>query len=53
MAFGLGVLRLQPDIFWSMTLTEVFMAYKGYFRIEHHRQQRQVMDELMRLYPDK
>lgn len=30
MRIGLGHLRLQPDVFWRMTLTEFFTAVDGY-----------------------
>jgi uncharacterized phage protein (TIGR02216 family) len=31
MTFGLGVLRLSPREFWSMTPRELFLAAQGFY----------------------
>jgi uncharacterized phage protein (TIGR02216 family) len=52
MAFGLGVLRLAPRDFWSMTPRELHQAARGVFGRAVTPPSRSALDELMRAYPD-
>lgn len=53
MAFGLGVLRLAPKDFWSMTPRELFHAAEGVYGRGLAPPLRTRLDELMRLFPDQ
>jgi uncharacterized phage protein (TIGR02216 family) len=53
MALGLGVLRLPPDHFWSMTLREMTAAIQGAFPDEPQRLAKAGLDSLMQRYPDR
>lgn len=52
MAFGLGVLGLGPDAFWSMTLKEMAAAVRGVVPEAETPVGRDAMQALMRRYPD-
>ena len=52
MAFGLGVLRLSPSDFWSMTPREVFRAAEGIYGRGAGAMNRAALDALMRAFPD-
>lgn len=52
MAFGLGVLRLPPAMFWAMTLREVAAAVRG-MAPRREALGRDVLAEMMRRYPDR
>jgi uncharacterized phage protein (TIGR02216 family) len=52
MAFGLGVLRLSPRDFWSMTPRELFCATQGAFGRSPNAPSRSALDALMRAFPD-
>ncbi|MBI1981359.1 MAG: phage tail assembly chaperone [Methylocystis sp.] len=52
MAFGLGVLRLSPREFWSMTPRELFCAAEGVYGKAPGAPSRPALDELMRRFPD-
>ena len=52
MAFGLGVLRLAPKDFWSMTPRELFRAAEGVYGRAAGPPARATLDALMRLFPD-
>jgi uncharacterized phage protein (TIGR02216 family) len=53
MAFGLGVLRLGPQDFWSMTPRELFRAAEGvYGRSGGGALNRATLEALMRDFPD-
>lgn len=52
MAFGLGVLRLAPCDFWSMTPRELASAAEGVYGPERASPSRAELDELMRAFPD-
>lgn len=53
MAFGLGVLRLSPREFWSMTPRELFFAAEGVYGPAPGAPARATLDELMRRFPDQ
>jgi len=53
MAFGLGVLRLSPRDFWSMTPRELFCAAEGIYGPPRAAPSRAALDELMRDFPDE
>jgi uncharacterized phage protein (TIGR02216 family) len=53
MAFGLGVLRLPPKHFWSMTLREMAAAMRGALPDQPERLAKARLDELMQRYPDR
>lgn len=53
MAFGLGVLRLSPRDFWSMTTRELASAAEGAYERRSHPPSRAALNELMRAFPDK
>ena len=57
MAFGFGVLRLQPDAFWALTPRELVSAVEGASgRAPHSLNDtlaRSTLDHLMRAFPDK
>lgn len=53
MAFGLGVLRLAPRDFWSMTPRELFCAVEGVFGRNAGPPTRAALDALMRDFPDE
>jgi uncharacterized phage protein (TIGR02216 family) len=52
MAFGLGVLRLGPRDFWSMTPRELFHAAEGVYGHGGTCMSRSGLDALMRDFPD-
>jgi uncharacterized phage protein (TIGR02216 family) len=52
MGFGLGMLRLAPDVFWGMTLRELAAAVRGMLPVEG-KIDRAKLDHLMRKYPDR
>jgi uncharacterized phage protein (TIGR02216 family) len=52
MAFGLGVLRLGPKDFWSMTPRELFRAAEGTYGRNAGVMNRAALDALMRAFPD-
>lgn len=52
MAFGLGVLRLAPKDFWSMTPRELFCAAEGIYGRACGPPGRATLDALMRDFPD-
>ncbi|XCP57355.1 rcc01693 family protein [Methylocystis echinoides] len=52
MAFGLGVLRLGPRDFWSMTPRELFHAAEGVYGHGGTCMSRAGLDALMRDFPD-
>jgi uncharacterized phage protein (TIGR02216 family) len=53
MAFGLGVLRLSPRDFWSMTPRELASATDGVYGVKPGAPSRATLDELMRAFPDE
>ncbi|MEK4035647.1 rcc01693 family protein [Methylocystis sp. IM3] len=53
MAFGLGVLRLGPQEFWSMTPREVFHAAEGVYGRGTAAMTRAALDALMKDFPDQ
>jgi uncharacterized phage protein (TIGR02216 family) len=53
MAFGLGVLRLSPSDFWSMTPRELASAAEGVYGVKPSAPSRAALDELMRAFPDE
>ena len=54
MAFGLGVLKLPPAAFWSMTPRELEAALLGHFgrRLLAKAPNRDRLDALMAEFPD-
>ncbi|MGJ0510422.1 MAG: rcc01693 family protein [Methylocystis sp.] len=52
MAFGLGVLRLAPRDFWSMTPRELFRAAAGVYGIGDGSMSRAALDALIHDFPD-
>lgn len=52
MAFGLGVLRLAPSDFWSMTPRELQAAAEGVYGRADGPPSRTTLDALMRDFPD-
>ncbi|MBY6239753.1 phage tail assembly chaperone [Methylosinus sp. Sm6] len=52
MAFGLGVLRLSPGAFWSMTPRELAAAAEGVYGLRPRAPSRTTLDHLMRAFPD-
>ncbi|WP_256367041.1 rcc01693 family protein [Methylosinus sp. C49] len=52
MAFGLGVLRLSPHDFWSMTPLELACAAEGFYGRATIAPSRDALVELMRTFPD-
>ena len=52
MAFGLGVLRLGPRDFWSMTPRELFRAAEGFYGRGAAPMNRAALDALMQDFPD-
>jgi uncharacterized phage protein (TIGR02216 family) len=52
MAFGLGVLRLGPTDFWSMTPRELLRAAEGVYGRGAGVISRSALDALMRAFPD-
>jgi uncharacterized phage protein (TIGR02216 family) len=55
MAFGFGVLRLQPDSFWAMTPRELLSAVEGVSGVSMQDQTiaRSTLEALMRAFPDE
>jgi uncharacterized phage protein (TIGR02216 family) len=53
MAFGLGVLRLAPRDFWSMTPRELDRAAEGVYGRASRPPSRAALDEMMRDFPDR
>jgi uncharacterized phage protein (TIGR02216 family) len=55
MAFGFGVLRLQPDSFWAMTPRELLSAVEGVTGVSMQDQTiaRSTLEALMRAFPDE
>ncbi|MDJ0449053.1 rcc01693 family protein [Methylocystis sp. JR02] len=53
MAFGLGVLRLAPKDFWSMTPRELFHATEGVYGRAAGPPSRAMLDAMMREFPDR
>jgi uncharacterized phage protein (TIGR02216 family) len=51
MGFGLGVLRLSPEVFWGMTLRELAAAVNGIVPTVTATS-RLSFDALMKRYPD-
>jgi len=52
MAFGLGVLRLAPSDFWSMTPRELHAAAEGVYGRASGPPTRSALEALMRSFPD-
>jgi uncharacterized phage protein (TIGR02216 family) len=54
MRAGLGLLRLSPDVFWSMTPREFAAAIEGVSGTTSpiSAPNRSIMDDLMSRYPD-
>jgi uncharacterized phage protein (TIGR02216 family) len=54
MAAGLGLLRLRPDDFWSMTPRELQAALRALLgpSVAYEPLSRTTLTELMRLHPD-
>ena len=54
MAFGLGVLKLPPAVFWAMTPRELDAALAGHYGRDRLRQapSRAELEALMANYPD-
>jgi uncharacterized phage protein (TIGR02216 family) len=52
MAFGFGVLRHSPQIFWSMTPRELASAVEGAFGRRRQAMTRGALDALVRAFPD-
>jgi uncharacterized phage protein (TIGR02216 family) len=50
--FGLGVLRLGPRDFWTMTPRELFAASEGVFGRGARAPSRDALESLMRQFPD-
>jgi uncharacterized phage protein (TIGR02216 family) len=53
MAFGLGVLRLSPNDFWSMSPRELAAAYEGVYGAPPERADGLDLQALMLAFPDK
>jgi len=53
MAFGLGVLRLAPKDFWSMTPRELLRAAEGVYGRAETAPSRAILDALITRFPDK
>jgi uncharacterized phage protein (TIGR02216 family) len=53
MAFGLGVLRLSPNDFWSMSPRELAAAYEGVYGAPPERADGFDLQALMLAFPDK
>ena len=55
MAFGLGKLKLSPQMFWAMSLSEMDAAIEGYLGKfgKTPSPSRTNIDQLMADYPDK
>jgi uncharacterized phage protein (TIGR02216 family) len=55
MAAGLGLLRLRPADFWSMTPRELDAALRGLLGPSHSGEPlpRSALADLMRRYPDR
>lgn len=53
MAFGLGVLRLSPPEFWSMTPRELHYAAEAVYGRRAGPPRRAELDALMQLFPDE
>lgn len=55
MRLGLGVLRLAPETFWSMTPVELQRALEGagVVPIDGHGLMRTDLDRLMQAHPDR
>ncbi|MGC4025157.1 MAG: phage tail assembly chaperone [Mesorhizobium sp.] len=53
MAFGLGLLRLSPADFWSMTPRELERAWSAFYPARPGAPTRGELDALMNLFPDK
>jgi uncharacterized phage protein (TIGR02216 family) len=52
MAFGLGVLRLAPETFWSLTPRELQAAAEGVYGRASGPPSRATLDALMLEFPD-
>jgi uncharacterized phage protein (TIGR02216 family) len=52
MAFGLGVLRLAPHEFWSMTPRELLHAAEGIHGRQDVAPSRATLEALITLFPD-
>jgi uncharacterized phage protein (TIGR02216 family) len=53
MAFGLGVLKLTPAAFWTMTLKELAAVVRGTAPAPGARLGKSTLEGLMRRYPDR
>lgn len=53
MTIGLGLLRLAPAQFWSMTPREFEHATRALFGAPMQAPDRQAFDELMQRFPDR
>ncbi len=53
MAFGLGVLRLAPDVFWRMTPREIAAAAGALAPAATSQPSRHALDALMQRFPDR
>jgi uncharacterized phage protein (TIGR02216 family) len=53
MAFGLGHLRLSPEVFWRMTPRELAAAMGGPAQRNHLSFERGALARLMRAFPDE
>jgi uncharacterized phage protein (TIGR02216 family) len=52
MQFGLGVLRLAPRDFWSLSLPELYAAMQAHYRRLPVPITRVELEQLMRDHPD-
>ena len=50
--FGLGVLKLSPDVFWRMTPRELALAIRAIRRPEAEPIAREALDALAARFPD-
>lgn len=55
MAAGFGLLRLSPDVFWSMTPKELEAGLRGLLgpAAQHAPLTRRTLADLMARYPDR
>jgi uncharacterized phage protein (TIGR02216 family) len=54
MAFGLGVLRLPPEVFWAMTPAELKAAAEGvYGKSAGKPMERAALETLLAAFPDE
>ncbi len=59
MEIGLGMMRLTPEVFWSMTMPEFLAAYDGWLETQGRRASeaavptRAEIDAMMARFPDE